>query len=92
MLSLLSPIISALTGGVINKIISGVVIAVIVIVAYSFWAMHQRDKGYQACKADILVAAQDHQNKVDETVNQVDSAINKLSDPASQLQQFWSQQ
>ena len=84
--------LSLLLNPLIRNVGIGVFTAVLVVTGYSFWAMHQRDKGYQACKADMLVAAQQHQNKVDETVSKVDSEINKLSDPLSQLQQFWSQQ
>jgi hypothetical protein len=80
------------TGGLVNKLVSGLVVAVVVILGYSFWAMHERNVGYQACKVDVLAAAEAHQNKVDETVNKVENSINQLSNPVEQLQQFWSAQ
>lgn len=91
MLTLLSPIINALTGGLVNKLTSGIIIAVIIIAGYSFWAIHERNIGFQACKVNMLAIAEAHQNKVDETAKKVDEQVNGVSNPLDQLQQFWSQ-
>jgi len=85
-------ILNFFTGGIANKLVSGIVIAAVIIIGYSFWAMHERNMGFQACKVTMLANAEAHQNKVDETAKKVDEETNKVSDPVSQLQQFWGQQ
>jgi len=75
----------------LNPIIKYVFIASVLILGYSFWAMHERSIGYSKAKAEMAAAASAYQSQVDETANKIDTQVNSISDAAAQLQKFWSE-
>ena len=74
-----------------NPIIKYIAIASALILGYSFWAIHERNIGYQKAKAEMAAAASAYQSHVDETANKIDAQVNSISDAAAQLQKFWSE-
>ena len=75
----------------LNPIIKYIAIASALILGYSFWAIHERNIGYQKAKDAIMAESIKHQNKVDETAKIIEEKDSQINDPASQLQKFWSE-